>query len=120
MPVLMSAGYTERVSLGLITGTGSLGMLLPPCLPLIFYAVIAGVDIKNMFLGALGPAVFMIVLAAVWGISQSPPRRTPASPRVIPSEARNLQFSDGFEWRELRSAVWEAKWELFLPVVAVG
>jgi tripartite ATP-independent transporter DctM subunit len=98
-------------------------MLLPPCLPLIFYAVIAGVDIKDMFLGALGPAVFMILLAAAWGISQAPPRhRTNVipSPPVIPSEARNLQVSHGFDWRELRSAVWEAKWELFLPVVAIG
>jgi C4-dicarboxylate transporter DctM subunit len=105
MPVLLSAGYTEKVSLGLITGTGSLGMLLPPCLPLIFYAVIAGVDIKDMFLGALGPAIFMILLAAAWGISQAP---------------RVASGRKGFDWRELRSAVWEAKWELFLPVVAVG
>jgi C4-dicarboxylate transporter DctM subunit len=107
MPVLLSAGYTEKVSLGLITGTGSLGMLLPPCLPLIFYAVIAGVDIKDMFLGGIGPAIFMILLAAAWGISQAPP------PRVAGGRK-------GFDWRELRSAVWEAKWELFLPVVAIG
>ena len=133
MPVLMSAGYTEKVSLGLITGTGSLGMLLPPCLPLIFYAVIAGVDIKDMFLGALGPSVFMILLAAIWGISQAPPKKA-----VIPTEDRDPQLSHkaviptlseakgrdlqlaGYDWRELRSAAWEAKWELFLPVVAVG
>jgi C4-dicarboxylate transporter DctM subunit len=105
MPVLMSAGYTEKVSLGLITGTGSLGMLLPPCLPLIFYAVIAGVDIKDMFLGGIGPAIFMILLAAAWGISQAP---------------RVTSGRKGFDWRDLRSAVWEAKWELFLPVVAIG
>jgi len=107
MPVLLSAGYTEKVSLGLITGTGSLGMLLPPCLPLIFYAVIAGVDIKNMFLGGIGPAIFMILLAAAWGISQAP--------RVASGRKEG-----GFDWRELRSAVWGAKWELLLPVVAIG
>jgi len=107
MPVLLAAGYTEKVSLGLITGTGSLGMLLPPCLPLIFYAVIAGVDIKDMFLGGIGPAVFMILLAAAWGISQAP--------RVASERKKG-----GFDWRELRSAVWGAKWELLLPVVAIG
>ncbi|HEU4994082.1 MAG TPA: TRAP transporter large permease subunit [Gemmatimonadaceae bacterium] len=107
MPVLMSAGYTEKVSLGLITGTGSLGMLLPPCLPLIFYAVIAGVDIRDMFLGGIGPAIFMILLAAAWGISQAPRRPTSAERK-------------GYDWRELRSAAWEAKWELFLPIVAIG
>ena len=107
LPVLISAGYTEKVSLGLITGTGSLGMLLPPCLPLIFYAVIAGVDIKDMFLGGIGPAIFMILLAAAWGISQAPKREASTQHK-------------GYDWRELRSAAWEAKWELFLPVVAIG
>ena len=107
MPVLLAAGYTEKVSLGLITGTGSLGMLLPPCVPLIFYAVIAGVDIRNMFLGGILPAFFMIALAAAWGISQAPPRTASVAARA-------------FDWREVRVALWEAKWELFMPVVAVG
>jgi tripartite ATP-independent transporter DctM subunit len=107
MPVLLSAGYSEKVSLGLITGTGSLGMLLPPCLPLIFYAVIAGVDIRDMFLGGIGPAILMIALASAWGISQAPPRAVGAASR-------------GFDLREVRLAVWDAKWELFMPVVAIG
>jgi len=107
MPVLLAAGYSEKVSLGLITGTGSIGMLLPPCVPLIFYAVIAGVDIRDMFLGGIAPAFFIIALAAAWGISQAPPRAA----KVAASR---------FDWREVRTAMWEAKWELLLPIVAVG
>ncbi|MGH8519458.1 MAG: TRAP transporter large permease, partial [Panacagrimonas sp.] len=106
MPVLLAAGYSERNSLGLVTSAGSLGLLLPPCLPLIFYGVIANVDIRDMFLGGIVPAFFMIVLAAAWGISQAP--------RAAPTEARR------YDWRELRSAAWDAKWELFMPVVAIG
>jgi C4-dicarboxylate transporter DctM subunit len=107
MPVLLAAGYTEKVSLGLVTGTGSIGLLLPPCLPLIFYAVIAGVDIRDMFLAGLFPSLLLIGLAAAWGISKAP-RRT-----AVVSGQR-------FDLRELGQAAWGAKWELMMPVVAIG
>ncbi|HLE35966.1 MAG TPA: TRAP transporter large permease subunit, partial [Candidatus Acidoferrales bacterium] len=61
MPVLMGAGYSERSTLGLLTGSGGLGLLFPPSLPLILYAIVAslnkagGVTIEKMFLGGLGP-----------------------------------------------------------------
>ncbi len=105
MPVLLAAGYSQRTALGLLTGTGSLGLLLPPCLPLIFYGVIAGVDIRSMFLGGILPGILMIVLTALWGISQAPRRAAERRP---------------FDWRETRLAVWDAKWELLLPVIALG
>ena len=107
MPVLLAAGYSEKVSLGLVTGTGSIGLLLPPCVPLIFYAVIAGVDIRDMFLGGIFPAFLMIVLAAAWGISQAPPRTSAVTGK-------------GFDLRELGIAAWGAKWELLMPVVAIA
>lgn len=105
MPVLLAAGYSERTGLGLLTGAGSLGMLFPPCLPLIFYAVIASVDIKDMFLGGIGPGVLLVILTALWGISQAPKRTAASEP---------------FSGREVWSAFWEAKWEMLLPIVALG
>jgi tripartite ATP-independent transporter DctM subunit len=108
MPVLLAAGYSEKTSLGLVTGSGSLGLLLPPCLPLIFYAVIAGVDIKHMFLGGILPGFLLIVLTAAWGISQAP---------RVPADAGTGHAFDG---REAFLAAWDAKWELLVPVVALG
>lgn len=105
MPVLLAAGYAERTALGLLTGTGSIGLLLPPCLPLIFYGVIAGVDIRDMFLGGIVPGVLLVTLTAIWGISQAP---------------RSAVARQPFDWRETRLAVWDAKWELLVPVVALG
>lgn len=105
MPVLLAAGYSERRSLGLLTGAGSLGMLLPPCLPLIFYGVIAGVDIKAMFLGGIVPGLLLIGLTALLGVLQAPGT----------SAARQA-----FDAREAGRAAWDAKWELLVPVVALG
>ena len=103
MPVLLSAGYSKRNALGLVTGTGSIGLLLPPSLPLIFYGVIAGVEIKTMFLGGVVPGMLLVALVAAWGVSQAP----------VLDGARPL-----FNAAEARRAVWEAKWELLVPIVA--
>ena len=105
MPILIGAKYSERDALGLVTGAGSLGMLLPPCLPLIVYGIVARIDIKQMFLGGLVPAAVMTLVTAWWGIRQG---RASARP-------------DGrFDAREALAAAWDAKWELLTPVVAVA
>lgn len=104
MPVLLAAGYRERTALGLVTGAGSLGLLLPPCLPLILYAIVAKVPMQDMFLGGVLPGTLLVLMVAWWGVRQGPADRGARSPFVA-SEA----------W----SAVWDAKWELLLPVVAI-
>ncbi len=102
-PVLDAAGYSEKSALGLLTGSGSLGLLLPPCLPLIFYAIVARVPIEQIFLAAIIPAFVMMAATAVWGVRQG---------------AANNSSVRKFDWREARGAVWEAKWELAMPIVA--
>ena len=105
MPVLIAAKYSERDALGLLTGAGSLGILLPPCLPVILYAIIAKVGIKEMFLGGLLPGLLLIAMTAAWGIW--------AGRHSTAGKAR-------FDLAEARTAVWSAKWELLLPVVSLG
>lgn len=115
MPVLRAARYSERTALGLLTSAGSLGILLPPCLPMIFYAIVAGnianslgmeadVTIQKMFLGGILPGLFLVGLTAWWG-THAAPRRAGGAPPLDLGEARR--------------ALWEAKWELLLPVIAV-
>jgi C4-dicarboxylate transporter DctM subunit len=104
MPVLLAARYSEKNALGLLTGSGSIGLLFPPCLPVILYAIIAKIDINQMFLGGMLPGTLMVIAAAIWGITQSPK----------PAEGEKTAF----QWSEARSALWDAKWELLLPVVA--
>jgi TRAP-type C4-dicarboxylate transport system permease large subunit len=87
--------------------------LFPPCLPLILYAIIASqagsqagvsITIEQMFLGGILPGFVMVGLAIWWGVA--------AGPKLEKSERR-------FDWREARSAIWDGKWELMLPVVAL-
>ncbi len=84
MPVLMGAGYSERSTLGMLTGSGGLGLLFPPSLPLILFAIVAssnatgaGVTIEKMFLAGFGPGVLLVGMAIWLGMRLGP--KTPAS-----------------------------------------
>lgn len=111
MPVLHAARYSERNALGLLTGAGSLGMLFPPCLPPILYAVIASsggavsISMEDMFKGGFLPGLLLVVMTAAWGIKQGKRR-----------EATELT---PFNFRTALTAAWTAKWELLIPVVAL-
>ncbi len=111
MPVLLAARYSERSAIGLLTGAGSLGMLFPPCLPPILYAIIASsggqasISIEDMFKGGFIPGLILVAMTAWWGVRAGPRRE--AGPRPP------LDFA------EIRAAAWDSKWELLVPVVAI-
>ena len=105
LPALLKDGYRERFSLGLLTASGSLGLLLPPALPLILYAIVAQQPVESLFLGGLVPGVLLTALVAAWGIREGGR-----------SGAARQAFSRG----EALASIWEGKWELAMPVVVLG
>ena len=104
-PALVSDGYGEKFSLGLLTASGSLGLLLPPALPLILYGIVAQSRIEDLFIGGIVPGLLLIGMTAAWGIRAAMARQVHRPPFVA---------------REAVAALWDAKWEIALPVVIVG
>ena len=109
-PALVQGGYRDNFSLGLVTTSGSLGLLFAPALPLILYAVIAQqlgiagrVSVDNMFLAGLLPGLLMLLLLTAWIVLSS------RKQRLVP-----------FSTSEALAALREAAWELPLPVVVLG
>lgn len=104
-PALVDAGYDRRFSLGLITTSGSLGLLFAPSLPLILYGVVAEVSIDDLFLAGLLPGLLMLVLLCLYSYWCN----------------RHLNTSRAkVSGREVFAVLSEAKWELPLPVVVLG
>ena len=105
LPVLTQAHYTRRFSLGLLTASGSIGLLFPPSLAVILYAVYSRTPINELFLGGFLPGLLLVGLVALWGV------------RHGRFAERTRQPFDAVEaWRSVNAA----KWELLLPVVVIG
>lgn len=111
-PALRQANYSERFSLGLVTTSGSLGLLFAPALPLILYGVVAQqmslgqpVRIDDLFKAGLLPGLLMVVLLSVYSMWQ----------RTGDDESRTP-----FSWSEVRGALRESSWEIPLPFVVLG
>jgi tripartite ATP-independent transporter DctM subunit len=66
--ILRENGYDERFSTGLLTASGSIGLLFPPSLPVILYGVVAMTNIKQMFVAGILPGLFLILCLAAMGV----------------------------------------------------
>lgn len=104
LPALLRDGYRERFSVGLLTASGSLGLLLPPALPLILYGIVAQTSIEDLFLGGLLPGVLLITLIGAWGVREA----------VVTGAGQTP-----FAWRAVRVSLWQAKWEMLLPILVL-
>ena len=78
--MLSQAKYRERFSTGLLTASGSIGLLFPPSLPVILFAVVAQVDIRKMFVGGIVPGAFLVLILAGMGIFRSLRDKVPRAP----------------------------------------
>ncbi len=111
-PALKEAGYPQRFSLGLITSSGSLGLLFPPSIALILYGIVAQqlnvgapVSIDDLFIAGLLPGLLMLALLAGWSIWAN---------RGLKLEASKFDLADSL------SAFRESIWEIPLPFVVLG
>jgi tripartite ATP-independent transporter DctM subunit len=106
LPALLKEGYRERFAIGLLTASGSLGLLFPLSVPLILYGIVAqSVAIEDLFLGGLLPGLLMLGLIAALGVREA-----------VRSGAARTPFNAA----EAAVALWQAKWEMLLPVVVLS
>ncbi|MEK9138686.1 MAG: TRAP transporter large permease [Bacteroidota bacterium] len=104
-PILLKEQYPERFSLGLITTSGSLGLLFPPSLPLILYALVSNISIDKLFAAGIVPGILLVVILSAYGIRQGKRMNIPKTP---------------FTWSNARAAIKAAAWEIPLPIVIIG
>jgi C4-dicarboxylate transporter DctM subunit len=104
LPAMLKEGYRERFSIGLLTASGSLGLLFPMSLPLILYSIIANIAMEDLFIAGLLPGILMLGMLGAYSVREA-----------IKTGAARVPFVAG----EAAAAVWNAKWEIGLPVVVM-
>ena len=100
--ILTQDGYRTRFSTGLLTASGSVGLLFPPSLPVILYGVIAQVNIKELYAGGILPGLFMVLTLAVMGVIESTRHKAPRTP---------------FKLAEALPALRDSIFEILLPIL---
>ena len=110
-PALKEAGYSEKFNLGLLTSSGSLGLLFAPALPLILYGVVAQqmdldqpISIDQLFIAGALPGLLMLFLLSIYSMMQ--PRN-----ESIQSKKKHPPA-----WQSIK----DARWELPLPILVLG
>lgn len=104
LPAMMKDRYEKKFSMGLITSSGSLGLLFPPSLPIILYGVISNSRIDHLFVAGLLPGLFMLVMLMLYTMSRGPGR-----------DAANAVRSE-----KIIDSLKLCAWELPLPIVVLG
>jgi tripartite ATP-independent transporter DctM subunit len=105
LPMLKEEKYPEGFSHGLVTASGSLGLLFPPSLPVILYSVVASVPVAQLYLGGLLPGTLMMLMVAAYGVFVGVRNKVPRQP---------------FHAREAAAGLWAAKWDIGLPILVVA
>jgi len=105
LPAMKRGRYSENFSLGLLTTSGTLGLLFPPSLPLIIYAIVAKVRIDHLFIAGILPGILLVVLLSTFSVYRSVRTDVPKTK---------------FKFNEVGIAIKETLWELPLPVVVLG
>ena len=104
-PLLLADGHRPKFATGLLTAAGSLGLLIPPSVAVILYAIVAEVDIPRLFVAGLIPSALQIVLVAGF---------------TIVVTRRFAGKTSSFRVGEAARALWTAKWEASIPFVVIG
>lgn len=102
-PAMRAAGYGNRYSLGVVMAGGTLGIVIPPSIPLILYGLVTETSITDLFVAGVGPGLLLLTAFAVHAMWVN--RRAPTEP---------------FELAVLARALREGIWALLMPVLLLG
>ncbi|MEM9881111.1 MAG: TRAP transporter large permease [Pseudomonadota bacterium] len=102
-PALQDAGYSKSFALGLLCAGGTLGIIIPPSIPLILYGVITETSIADLFIAGVLPACLLILLMVIYAVA-----RNIGAPR------------SAIDWRALASAAKRSVFAAFMPLLILG
>ena len=102
-PAMRQAGYDNKFSLGAIMSGGTLGIIIPPSIPMIIYGLVTETSVTDLFAAGFGPGLLLTVALSAYSIWFN---------RAMPT-AR-------FDFAEFRIAFREGIWAAMMPVILLG
>jgi C4-dicarboxylate transporter DctM subunit len=106
VPALMKARYDERFSVGVVTAAGSLGILIPPSIPMVVYCLATGEPIGKLFLAGVVPG---LLLAGIFALQC-----------FVAGKRQNFERAKRPTLRELGLSLKDGAWGLAMPLIVLG
>ncbi|WP_340081817.1 TRAP transporter large permease [Terribacillus sp. FSL K6-0262] len=107
IPAMVQMGYGKQFAAGIVAAAGTLGVIVPPSIPMIVYGVASGTSVGDLFIAGILPGLLIAVLMLLY----------------VYFYARKNGYSgtgEAFSFKRLIRAVWDAKWALIVPVIILG
>lgn len=107
IPAMVQLGYSKQFAAGIVAAAGTLGVIVPPSIPMIVYGVASGTSVGDLFIAGVLPGILIAVLMLIY----------------VYFYARKKGFSgtgEAFSFKRLIRTVWDAKWALIVPVIILG
>jgi C4-dicarboxylate transporter DctM subunit len=106
IPALIKSGYDTRFSVGLLTTAGSLGIMIPPSIPMIIWAVVVGVSVTKQFTAGFLPGILIGLALMAYS--------------YVMARKRGWRVSSKISWHDLIEALKQGAWGLFMPFLVLG
>ncbi len=103
VPAMKAAGYDNKFALGTAMSAGTLGIVIPPSIPMIVYGLVTEASITDLFLAGVGPGILILIVMSIYAMIVC---------RKMPTQQ--------FEISELKIALREGIWAMVMPVILLG
>ncbi|WP_017437652.1 TRAP transporter large permease [Saccharococcus caldoxylosilyticus] len=103
IPAMVNAGYDKRYAMGLVAASGTLGILIPPSIPLIVYGVVTEQSIGKLFMAGVIPGIFLTFILVIYSI--------------IYARKKGYGGIEKSTWKERWISLRKASWGVFLPIL---
>ncbi|WP_273853506.1 TRAP transporter large permease [Guptibacillus spartinae] len=107
IPAMVKQGYDKKFATATVAAAGSIGVIIPPSIPMVIYGVVGGASIGDMFIAGIIPGLLVGLSLMVWA--------------YMYSKKNNYRGSDQkTTLANIWKTFWEAKWALVIPVIILG
>jgi C4-dicarboxylate transporter DctM subunit len=102
-PALVEAGYSKKISAGVLSTGGTLGIIIPPSIPMIIFAIMAGVSVVDLFKAGIGPGILLVILLCGYMLY-----------------ARPKNHSGQFSFNEFTTSLKKGILSILMPLIILG
>lgn len=106
IPAMVKQGYDKKFATAVVAAAGSIGVIIPPSIPMVIYGVVGGASIDKMFMAGIFPGVLVGLALMTWA--------------YIYSKKHNYRGTEKTTVKKLLTSFWDAKWALLTPVIILG